>query len=105
MALVPRVLEARGLDVTPPMIEKLTKAGDLAGAELLTRIYEDEIEHVAVGTRWFHFVAKARGLDPEKEFLEFVHREFGQLRLNQFNSKARLLAGFTQQELQHLNSR
>ena len=99
MALVPRVLEARGLDVTPPMIERLWQAGDSAGAKLLQRIYEDEITHVAAGTRWFQFVAKQRGLEPEEAFHRAVKEEFGILRTNKLNRHARVLAGFTEHEL------
>ena len=104
MALVPRVLEARGLDVTPPMIKRLTQAGDLAGASLLQRIYEDEISHVAAGTRWFKFVAKQRGLEPEDAFQRAVKSEFGTLRANKLNREGRVLAGFTENELNRLVS-
>ena len=99
MALVPRVLEARGLDVTPPMIERLEQAGDIAGAKLLQRIYEDEITHVAAGTRWFQFVAKQRGLEPEEAFHRAVKNEFGVLRTNKLNRRGRILAGFSEHEL------
>lgn len=102
MALVPRVLEARGLDVTPAMIERLQQAKDLPGAALLKQIYEDEIQHVAAGTRWLQFAAKLRGLDPERVFFDFVQQEFGQLRLNQFNQAGRLQAGFSPSELKKL---
>lgn len=104
MGLVPRVLEARGLDVTPPMIERLQQAGDDSGASLLARIYADEIGHVAAGTRWFNYAAHERGMDPEDAFVDIVEQEFGKLRLNQFNQEGRLLAGFTQQELERINS-
>ena len=104
MGLVPRVLEARGLDVTPPMIERLKQAGDANGAALLARIYADEIGHVAAGTRWFNYAAHERGMDPEDAFVDIVEQEFGKLRLNQFNQEGRLLAGFTQHELERISS-
>jgi len=63
MALVPRILEARGLDVAPPMIEKLTHVGDLDTAAILERIYRDEITHVEVGNRWFRYICEERELD------------------------------------------
>jgi len=63
MALVPRILEARGLDVAPPMMEKLIHHGDAESAAVLQRIYTDEITHVAVGNRWFRHVCDARELD------------------------------------------
>ncbi|MGR8947009.1 MAG: ferritin-like domain-containing protein [Gammaproteobacteria bacterium] len=102
MALVPRVLEARGLDVTPPMIERLQRAGDLPGAKLLRQIYEDEIAHVAAGTRWFNYIATERGLNPEQAFQQAVKDEFGVLRGKTLNREGRLLAGFTESELECL---
>ena len=81
------------------MIQRLKKAGDDTGSALLSRIYEDEIGHVAAGTRWFNYAARARGMAPEQAFLEIVENEFGKLRLNQLNEEGRLLAGFTSQEL------
>ncbi len=68
MALVPRVLEARGLDVTPGMIERLLKAGDNDTVEILRVILRDEIGHVAIGSRWFKFCCKNKGLNPEANF-------------------------------------
>ena len=103
MALVPRVLEARGLDVTPPMIKRLELVGDLEGASILKRIYADEIKHVEAGTRWFNYAARACGLDPEQAFQQAVREEFGTLRANKLNREARLLAGFTEAELLQLS--
>src|SRR5439155_4813440 len=64
LAVVPLVLEARGLDVTPEMILRLARAGDDASAAVLRRIYQDEIGHVAVGLRWFEWLCRERGIDP-----------------------------------------
>ena len=72
MALVPRVLEARGLDVTPSMIERLRKLGDEASVEILGIIFRDEIGHVEIGSRWFRFVCEQRGLDSELTFRDLL---------------------------------
>jgi len=63
MALVPRILEARGLDVAPPMMVKLEAQGDEASSKILHRIYTDEITHVEIGNRWFRYICEQRGLD------------------------------------------
>ena len=68
LAVVPLVLEARGLDVTPEMILRLERAGDSASAGILRRVYEDEIGHVAVGARWLNRLCRERGLDPDAVF-------------------------------------
>lgn len=93
LAVVPMVLEARGLDVTPMMIEKFTQVGDLETVEALKIIYEDEIGHVAVGRRWFEHVADERGLDHETTWHELVRTHFhGQVK-RPFNKPARSEAG------------
>lgn len=102
MALIPRVLEARGLDVTPPMIKRLTDIGDKPGAAILERIYNDEISHVAAGSRWFIYACEDQNLNPEDEFTRIVTAEFGQLRANKLNLEGRSLAGFSQRELERL---
>lgn len=96
LAIAPMVLEARGLDVTPGMIEKLTKAGDSESADILKIIYNEEIGHVAIGARWFQRVAKTRQKDPESWFHHLVGNYFaGQLK-PPFNVQARTLAGLKQ---------
>lgn len=104
MALVPRVLEARGLDVTPLMIARLKRVKDLQGAALLQRIYDDEISHVLAGTRWFNYVAENRGLDPAEAFRDVIEREFVHLPSNKLNRQGRRAAGFSERELRHLSS-
>ena len=94
LALVPLVLEARGLDVTPEMICRLERAGDSDSARILTRIYEDEIGHVAVGARWFEWLCHERRLDPEAAFHELVRRHFTGSLKPPFNHAAREAAGF-----------
>ena len=94
LAVVPLVLEARGLDVTPEMAARLERAGDAESAEILRHIYRDEIGHVATGVRWFDRFCRARGLDPEAVFQERVRRFFkGDLK-PPFNHQARAAADF-----------
>jgi uncharacterized ferritin-like protein (DUF455 family) len=94
LAVVPLVLEARGLDVTPAIAVRLERAGDRQSAELLRRILGDEIGHVAIGIRWFERLCRARGVDPEASFREAVKRCFkGELK-PPFNHEARAAAGF-----------
>jgi uncharacterized ferritin-like protein (DUF455 family) len=94
LAVVPLVLEARGLDVTPEMAARLERAGDGQSAALLLRIHHDEIAHVAAGARWFKWLCNQRGLAPEEAFREQVRRCFkGQLK-PPFNEAARTAAGF-----------
>lgn len=99
MALVPRVMEARGLDVTPDMIERLLHIGDGDGAGILERILADEVGHVAVGSRWFRWLCASRQLDPTSTFLTLVNEELGPPRPGAVNWAARLAAGFTEPEL------
>ncbi|NND82132.1 MAG: ferritin-like domain-containing protein [Gammaproteobacteria bacterium] len=102
MALVPRVLEARGLDVTPAMIKRLTNAGDLAAVEILQTIYEDEITHVERGSHWFRYVCAQQGLEPRATFTKMVAQHLhGQMK-GPFNLAARLQAGFDEAELRAL---
>jgi uncharacterized ferritin-like protein (DUF455 family) len=93
LAIVPLVLEARGLDITPEMIRRLERAGDLASAGILRRIYEDEIGHVAVGARWFERLCRQRGLNPEAAFRDNVRRYFTGALKPPFNREARDVAG------------
>lgn len=93
LAVVPLVLEARGLDVTPTMMEKFTNAGDTQSALMLNIIYEDEKTHVSAGSRWFTYLCAQSGDDPEKCFRDKVATYFaGQLK-PPFNIEARSQAG------------
>ncbi len=103
MALVPRVLEARGLDVTPAMINKLQAAGDPQAAEILTVIYHDEITHVAIGSRWFHYHCALRELPSETTFAALVEQFLHGTLRGPFNAEARLQAGFSVNEIKNLN--
>jgi len=100
MALVPRILEARGLDVAPPMIVKLEQQNDPDSAAILQRIYTDEITHVEIGNRWFRHVCNARELDGVVVFRDLLRgRNSGYLK-SPFNDVARLEAGFSVEELE-----
>jgi uncharacterized ferritin-like protein (DUF455 family) len=99
MALVPRVLEARGLDVTPGIIERLEKAGDQASVAILKVILQDEIGHVRIGTHWFRYLCRARGLEPEETFERLLHEYMrGQVK-QPFHYPARERAGFNTLEM------
>lgn len=102
MALVPRVLEARGLDVTPGMMERLHEVGDQATVEVLAIILRDEIGHVRIGSYWFHYLCQQRGLVPEVTFRRLLSEVMQSPLRGPFYTEARLQAGFTQQELDDL---
>lgn len=99
MALVPRVLEARGLDVTPGMIERLERAGDDETVRLLKVILAEEVRHVEIGSHWFRLCCDQRGLDSEATFLALLAAHRGAALQGPFNLAARVQAGFTQREL------
>ncbi|WP_096527792.1 ferritin-like domain-containing protein [Candidatus Nitrosoglobus terrae] len=104
MALVPRVLEARGLDVTPGMVDRLQQAGDLQAVAILKIIFRDEVGHVAIGSHWFHYLCKIRGLDPETTFCHLVTRYFKGKAHSSLHRQARLEAGFSESELHMLEN-
>jgi len=102
MALVPRVLEARGLDVTPGIMKRLLGVGDKESVAALEIILRDEIGHVEIGSRWFKYFCDQRGLNMEKTFIELIGQYFaGQLR-GPFHYDARIKAGFSEAELRAL---
>jgi len=99
MALVPRVLEARGLDVTPKMMNKLRGSGEHRAVEILEIILREEIGHVKIGTHWFNYLCEQRAVDPLTTFKDLLDNYFsGQLR-GPFNVEARKLADFTEEEM------
>lgn len=102
MALVPRVLEARGLDVTPGMIERFRAAGDESSVAVLEVILEEEIPHVAAGSRWFAWCCKRAGCEPEATFRELLASRMATPLKPPFNREARLAAGFSATELDRL---
>jgi len=102
MALVPRVLEARGLDVTPTMIERLQQAGDEQSAVILGRILDDEIGHVLAGSRWFRYVCQQRGLHPAMTFADLLRQHLPGYSTMNLNPAARRQAGFSREEIDML---
>lgn len=102
MALVPRVLEARGLDVTPGMITKLRQHGDDATADILGMILREEVAHVAAGSRWFRWYCAQRGLEPRATFRALLAEYARAVLYGPFNRQARLEAGFDAEELASL---
>ena len=93
LAIVPLVLEARGLDVTPDMIEKLRRQDDAASVAVLEIIYREEIGHVAAGQRWFHWECARRGVEPVTSYRDLVSRYFTATLKPPFNRAARDAAG------------
>jgi uncharacterized ferritin-like protein (DUF455 family) len=102
MALVPRVLEARGLDVTPGIINKLESVGDSRAIEILNIIQRDEIGHVEIGTRWFHYLCELRGLDAESTFRTLLEQYMKGPIKGPLDRDARRRAGFSEAELDYL---
>jgi uncharacterized ferritin-like protein (DUF455 family) len=99
MALVPRTLEARGLDAIPPLRAKLAQAGDMAAAEILDIILRDEIGHVEIGNRWYGYLCQQRGLELRATYDALAARYEAPVLKGPFNIEARRLAGFTETEL------
>jgi uncharacterized ferritin-like protein (DUF455 family) len=104
IALVPRTLEARGLDASPAVRAKLVGAGDHRAGEILDVILSDEIGHVAAGNRWYRFVCEQRGLDPIATYAELATRYQAPKLRAPFNLEARRAAGFDDAELAALQS-
>lgn len=99
MALVPRVLEARGLDVTPGMIARLERLGDHGTVAALRVILAEEVAHVAAGSRWFRWCCEREGKDPDATFRQLIRDYAGGALRGPFNRDARLAAGFDEAEL------
>ena len=104
MALVPRVLEARGLDVTPGMIKRLAAAGDPDTVAALEVILAEEVRHVEIGTRWFRHCCKEEGLDSTETFLRLLQEHYKGMPRGPFNLAARYEAGFSKKEMQALTA-
>ena len=102
MALVPRVLEARGLDVTPGMMARLREVGDTQTVGVLEIILRDEIGHVRIGSRWFHYCCAQRGLEPDTTFRQLICDVMHAPLRGPFFTEARLQAGFSADELEKL---
>jgi uncharacterized ferritin-like protein (DUF455 family) len=93
IAVVPLVLEARGLDVTPPIIASLTRAGDAESVAVLERVYADEVGHVAAGRRWFDWLCDRTGAEPAATWQSLVRKHFRGALKPPFNTEARDRAG------------
>lgn len=99
MALVPRVLEARGLDASPALMRKFESIGDTRAVEILDVILRDEIGHVRIGNRWYGYLCEQRGVDPVKTFQDLL-QEYGGARLRPpLHTAARRAAGFSEEEM------
>jgi uncharacterized ferritin-like protein (DUF455 family) len=99
MALVPRTLEARGLDATPPMRARFARAGDAAAVAILDVILHDEIGHVAVGNHWYRWLCAQRGVDPLAHYAVLAREHGAPVLRPPFNVDARRRAGFTAEEI------
>lgn len=104
MALVPRVLEARGLDVTPGIVRKLKGIGDDRAVEILAIIHSDEIGHVEIGSRWFRYLCEQRELNSEEVFKDLINEYMKGILRGPFDHEVRKRAGFTEEELLFLES-
>jgi uncharacterized ferritin-like protein (DUF455 family) len=93
LAVVPMVLEARGLDVTPATIDRFLSAGDEGTARILKRILSDEIRHVAHGATWFRAMCESTGIVAESHWRDLVQRHFRGMIKPPFNDSAREAAG------------
>ncbi len=103
MALVPRVLEARGLDVVPQMIHRLSCLGDEKGGDILRMIQLEEIRHVHVGNTWYLHLCQQRSLEPLSTFRALLERHSRGFLSGPFNREARIEAGFTEEDIQALH--
>jgi len=104
MALVPRVLEARGLDVTPGMIDRLSAAGDPETVAVLEVILAEEVRHVAIGSHWFKYCCAQQGLEPLQTFLKLLKDHYAGTLRGPFNLDARYQAGFSKAEMEALTA-
>jgi uncharacterized ferritin-like protein (DUF455 family) len=105
LALVPRCMEARGLDVTPALIAKFSAQGDEAGVALLNRILADEVKHVQRGSYWFNAICRQKGLEPESQYQALISQYYrGGKPKGPFNREMRKQAGFSDAELDWLEA-
>lgn len=99
MALVPRTMEARGLDASPPLRNKFAQIGDVEAAGILDIILRDEIGHVAIGNHWFNWLCVQRGLEPIATYEDLARKYHAPAMRKPLNLEARRQAGFTEAEL------
>lgn len=104
MALVPRTMEARGLDASPAVRAKLAQAGDMGAALILDRILQDEVGHVLIGNRWYGWLCTQRGLEPVSTYAALAKEYKAPVMRGPFNLAARRAAGFSEAELEALRA-
>lgn len=104
MALVPRTLEARGLDASPGIRDRLNQAGETSAAAILQRILDDEIGHVAIGNHWYRWLCEQEDKDPMATYMTLAWQYRAPKLRPPFNLPARRAAGFTEEELAALDS-
>ncbi|HES75845.1 MAG TPA: ferritin-like domain-containing protein [bacterium] len=104
MALVPRVLEARGLDVTPGLQRRLRAVGENRLVEILDVIYREEMGHVRIGTHWFRHLCAERGLDARGTFRELLNQYMSGRIRGPYDELGRMHAGFTEEEMDDLRA-
>ena len=105
LAMVPRCMEARGLDVTPAIIAKFRQMGDDSSVALLNRILTDEVGHVERGSYWFKFVCEQQGFEPEAKYRQLIRQYYqGGKPKGPFNREMRIIAGFSNSELDWLEN-
>ncbi|MDD2660254.1 MAG: ferritin-like domain-containing protein [Methylococcales bacterium] len=105
LAMVPRCMEARGLDVTPAIIAKFKQLDDDASVAVLNRILTDEVGHVERGSYWFKFVCKQQGFEPEDKYRRLIRQYYlGGKPKGPFNREMRIIAGFSNDELDWLEN-
>ena len=106
LAMVPRCMDARGLDVTPAIIEKFKHQSDHASVNLLSRILKDEVGHVKRGSFWYKFICEQRGLEPEAQYQNLIKKYYlGGKPKGPFNREMRIIAGFSHAELDWLENK
>ena len=106
LALIPRCMEARGLDVTPAIIEKFKQLGDKTSVALLNRILTDEIDHVKRGSYWFKWLCEQQNVEPEAKYRQLIEQYYqGGKPKGPFNRELRIIAGFSHTELNWLENK
>ena len=104
LAVVPRIMEARGLDVTPDLINRFRKIKDHKIVSILELILEEEIGHVSIGTKWYRYFCEKLSQDPEEKFKQIINEYLPSNKTSNINYEARLTAGFSQSELDYIAS-
>jgi uncharacterized ferritin-like protein (DUF455 family) len=104
LAIVPRCMEARGLDVTPAMIEKFQTRNDATSVAILTRILTDEVGHVAIGSYWFKWLCQQQRVEPEQKYRDLLQQFYKGKPKGPFNKEMRIIAGFSTAELDWLEN-